>query len=139
MLETLDNILDILTLSVAAIGAISLLVGGIGILTIMTIAVTECTNEIGLLRALGSTRRQISLLFLGEALALSALGGIVGLILGAGAAVIVNWAIPALPTRLSLDYIVLAELVAGSIGLAAGVFPARRAAGLDPVEALRAE
>jgi putative ABC transport system permease protein len=139
MLETLDNILDILTLAVAAIGAISLLVGGIGILTIMTIAVNERTNEIGLLRALGSTRRQISLLFLGEALTLSAIGGVAGLILGGGAAVIVNWVIPALPTHLSFDYIVLAEGVAISIGLIAGVFPARRAAGLDPVEALRAE
>jgi len=139
MLETLDNILNILTLAVAAIGAISLLVGGIGILTIMTIAVNERTNEIGLLRALGSTRRQISLLFLGEALTLSAIGGIAGLILGGGAAVIVNWVIPALPTHLSFDYIVLAEGVAVAIGLVAGVFPARRAAGLDPVEALRAE
>ncbi|ALP51822.1 hypothetical protein Tel_00975 [Candidatus Tenderia electrophaga] len=76
---------------------------------------------------------------LNAALALSLLGGIAGLILGAGAAVIVNWVIPALPIQLSLNYILLAELVAGSIGLFAGVVPARRAAGLAPVEALRAE
>ncbi len=139
MLETLGDILAILTMAVAAIGAISLLVGGIGILTIMTIAVNERTNEIGLLRALGSSQRQISLLFLSEALALSALGGIFGLILGATAAEIIQWAIPALPTHLSFNYIVLAELVAVSIGLIAGVFPAHRAASMDPVEALRAE
>lgn len=139
MLETLGDILAILTMAVAAIGAISLLVGGIGILTIMTIAVNERTNEIGLLRALGSSQRQISLLFLSEALALSARGGILGLILGATAAEIINWAIPALPTHLSLTYIGLAELVAISIGLIAGVFPAHRAASMNPVEALRAE
>jgi putative ABC transport system permease protein len=139
MLETLGDILDILTLAVAAIGAISLLVGGIGILTIMTIAVNERTNEIGLLRAIGSTRRQISLLFLSEALTLSALGGAAGLILGAAAAEILHWVIPALPTHLSFTYIMLSELVAVSIGLMAGVIPARRAAGLDPVEALRTE
>lgn len=139
MLETLGDILNILTMAVAAIGAISLLVGGIGILTIMTIAVNERTNEIGLLRALGSSQRQISLLFLSEALVLSALGGILGLILGAGAAEVIHWVVPALPTHLSLNYILLAEMVAVSIGLIAGVFPAQRAAKLDPVEALRAE
>jgi len=139
MLETLGGILNILTMAVAAIGAISLLVGGIGILTIMSIAVNERTNEIGLLRALGSSQRQISVLFLGEALALSMLGGTIGLIIGAGAAEIIEWLLPALPTQLSLNYILLAELVAITIGLLAGVIPARRAANLDPVEALRAE
>ena len=139
MLDTLANILGILTMAIAAVGGISLLVGGIGILTIMTIAVNERSNEIGLLRALGSSQKQISFLFLSEAICLSLIGGVFGLILGAGAAVILQWAIPALPTQLSLNYILLAELIAVSIGLIAGVVPARRAARLDPVEALRAE
>ncbi len=139
MLDTLANILGILTMAIAAIGGISLLVGGIGILTIMTIAVNERSNEIGLLRALGSSQRQISFLFLSEALTLSLIGGVFGLILGASAAVILQWTIPELPTQLSLNYILLAELIAVSIGLIAGVIPARRAAKLDPVEALRAE
>jgi len=139
MLDTLANILGILTMAIAAIGGISLLVGGIGILTIMTIAVNERSNEIGLLRALGSSQTQISFLFLSEALSLSLIGGVFGLILGVTAAVILNWVVPALPTQLSLNYILLAELIAVSIGLIAGVVPARRAARLDPVEALRAE
>ena len=139
MLDTLSDILNILTLAVAAIGAISLLVGGIGILTIMTIAVNERTNEIGLLRAIGTTQTQVSLLFLGEAITLSTIGGLAGLILGAGVAEILHWSIPALPIQLSMQYIGLAVLIAVSIGLIAGVAPARHAARLDPIEALRAE
>ncbi len=139
MLDTLGSILNILTLAVAAIGAISLLVGGIGILTIMTITVNERTNEVGLLRAIGATRQQIMLLFLGEAIALAALGGISGLILGAGGVQLIHWLVPELPTHLSNDYIILAELLAIGIGLVAGVAPARRAAHLDPVVALRTE
>jgi len=139
MLETLSDILNILTMAVGAIGAISLLVGGIGILTIMTIAVNERTSEIGLLRAIGTTQRQISLLFLGEAITLSCIGGLSGLIIGTTVAEIVHWIIPTLPIHLSLTYILLAVLIAVSIGLIAGVAPARRAARLDPIVALRAE
>jgi putative ABC transport system permease protein len=76
MLKTLSNILNVLTMAVGALGGISLLVGGVGIVTIMTIAVTERTSEIGLLVALGAPRRTILALFLGEAVALSALGGL---------------------------------------------------------------
>ena len=84
MLRSLSNILDILTMAVGALGSISLLVGGVGIVTIMTIAVSERTGEIGLLVALGAPRNTILGLFLGEAVALSALGGIIGLVLGIG-------------------------------------------------------
>ena len=139
MLDTLGNILDILTLAIGALGGISLVVGGVGVLTIMTIAVNERTHEIGLLRALGAGRRQILLLFLGEATALAGLGGLAGLALGAGGAWLIQMVVPGLPTHVSLFYILVAELVAVAIGLAAGVAPARRAARLDPVEALRAE
>lgn len=139
MLKTLGNILDVLTLAVGALGGISLLVGGVGIVTIMTIAVAERTGEIGLLVALGAPRRTILGLFLGEAVVLSGLGGILGLLLGLGLAQAIHLALPALPVHTPLTFVLLAEAVALAIGLAAGVMPARRAAGLNPVDALRAE
>ena len=139
MLKTLSNILNVLTLAVGALGGISLLVGGVGIVTIMTIAVSERTGEIGLLVALGAPRRTILLLFLGEAVALSALGGGLGLIIGFGLAQLLHLLLPALPVHTPLVFVLLAEVLAIAIGLAAGVLPARRAARLDPVEALRNE
>jgi putative ABC transport system permease protein len=139
MLKTLSNILNVLTMAVGALGGISLLVGGVGIVTIMTIAVSERTGEIGLLVALGARRRTILLLFLGEAVALSGLGGLLGLLLGIGLAQSIHFAVPALPVHTPLSFVLLAEAVAISIGLAAGVLPARRAAGLNPVDALRTE
>ena len=139
MLEVLGSVLDILTLAVGAVGGISLLVGGVGILTIMTIAVNERTAEIGLLRAIGAGRRHILFLFIGEAVVLSSIGGLAGLIIGAGGAWFLGVAVPALPTHTPWSYVVLAEILAASIGLLAGVLPAHRAANLDPIEALRAE
>ena len=139
MLATLGGILDVLTMAVGALGGISLLVGGVGIITIMTIAVSERTNEIGLLVALGARRQTILGLFLGEAVALAAIGGLVGLLLGIGLAQMIGLFVPALPVHTPLSFVLLAEALAAAIGLAAGVLPARRAARLDPVEALRAE
>jgi putative ABC transport system permease protein len=139
MLRTLSNILNILTMAVGALGGISLAVGGVGIVTIMTIAVSERTGEIGLLVALGARRRTILGLFLGEAVALSALGGVIGLILGIGLAQLIHLVVPALPVHTPVSFVLLAEGIAVAIGLLAGVLPARSAARLDPVEALRAE
>lgn len=139
MLRTLSNILDILTMAVGALGGISLLVGAVGIATIMTISVAERTSEIGLLVALGATQRSILGLFLGEAVALSALGGLAGLVLGLGLAQIIHLALPALPVHTPLSFVVLALAMSVLIGLAAGVLPARGAARLDPVEALRSQ
>ncbi len=139
MLRTLSNILDVLTMAVGALGSISLLVGGVGIVTIMTIAVSERTGEIGLLVALGAPRRTILGLFLGEAVALSALGGLFGLLLGFGLAQLLHLLVPALPVHTPLSFVALAELIAVVIGLLAGVLPARRAARLNAVDALRAE
>jgi len=139
MLEVFGTVLNAITFAVAAIGAISLLVGGVGILTILTIAVSERTGEIGLLRAIGATQRRIMLLFLGEAAVLAALGGLAGLALGAGVAGILAIAVPALPVHTPWSYAVVAEISAIVIGLVAGVLPARHAARLDPLEALRSE
>ena len=139
MLDVLGSVLNVLTFSVAAIGGISLLVGAIGIVTIMTISINERTNEIGLLRALGARQAQILSLFLGEAVVLAAVGGLSGLVLGTGIAGLLHTALPALPVHIPLVYVLLAEAIAVSIGLAAGVVPAYRAAQMDPVEALRAE
>lgn len=139
MLATLSNILGILTAAVGALGGISLLVGGVGIVTIMTIAVSERTNEIGLLVALGARRRTILGLFLGEAVALAAIGGLFGLLIGAGLAQLVGLFVPALPVSTPWHFVLVAEAMAVLIGLLAGVLPARRAARLDAIEALRAE
>ncbi len=139
MLEVLGSVLGILTMAVGGLGAISLLVGGVGIVTIMTIAVNERTPEIGLLRAIGADQKQILLLFIGEAVVLAGTGGLAGLVIGSGIAWLLGEFVPALPTHTPWLYAVYAELLAAVIGLLAGVLPARHAASLNPVEALRAE
>ena len=139
MLEVFGTVLDAITFAVAAIGAISLLVGGVGILTILTIAVAERTGEIGLLRALGATQGAILALFLGEAALLSVIGGTAGLLAGWGTAEALQLAVPALPVHTPWRYALAAEIVAVGVGLIAGIMPARRAARLDPLEALRSE
>jgi putative ABC transport system permease protein len=139
MLAVLGSVLNVLTMAVGALGGISLLVGGVGILTIMIIAVRERTAEIGLLRALGADRKQILLLFMGEAVVLSSMGGLAGLMVGTAGAWLITAIVPALPTHTSWSYIVMAEGLAAFVGLAAGIYPAYHAANLDPIEALRAE
>jgi putative ABC transport system permease protein len=139
MLDVLGSIVDVLTLGVAALGGISLLVGGVGIFTIMTIAVRERTQEIGLLRAIGARRSRIAQLFVGEAMLLSAVGGVGGLLLGFAIVGFVRVALPAVPATLSPLYVALALVIAVAIGLIAGVLPARSAARLEPLDALRAE
>ncbi len=139
ILGTLGKILTILTAVVAGLGSISLLVGGVGIFTIMSIAVNERIKEIGLLRALGASRRQVTLLFLLEAAVLSGLGGIAGMLAGLGIAWLLNFIIPALPVSISWNYVILAEFIAIVTGMVAGLVPARKAAAMAPVDALRSE
>jgi len=139
MLEVLDTILNVLTLGVAAIGSISLVVGGVGIVTIMTIAVSERTAEIGLLRALGAKRTHILSLFLGEAVVLSGIGGIAGITMTVLVIYLVKLFLPEFPLQVAWLYSGLALVLAGVIGVIAGITPAMRAAGMHPLEALRAE
>jgi putative ABC transport system permease protein len=138
-LKVLTSVLGVLTFAVAALGSISLFVGGVGILTIMTIAVTERTSEIGLLRALGGGQDQILRLFLGEAALLAAFGGLAGLALGVLLARLLTLFVPALPVSTPWWFALLAEGMAITVGLAAGVLPARHAARMEPVDALRTE
>lgn len=139
MLTTMGKVLQILTIGIAALGSISLLVGAIGIATIMTTIVRERTGEIGLLRAIGSSQNQILSLFLGEAVVISMLGGVLGLLILGAILATFKVAIPALPFIVNPAYMVAALMLSGIIGLIAGVVPARNAARLDPIDALRAE
>ena len=139
MLDVLGNVLRILTFAVGALGGISLVVGGVGISAIMTIAVSERTSEIGLLRALGAERGEVVRLFLLDAIVLAASGGLAGLVVGAGGAQLLHLIFPILPVHTPWTFVAAAELLAITIGLAAGALPARRAAGITPVAALQAE
>jgi putative ABC transport system permease protein len=139
MLEKMDSVLSVLTMAVAALGSISLLVGSVGILTIMTIAVSERITEIGLLRAIGAEQQVIFSLFLSEAVILSVLGGTGGVLLGVTLVRLVSSFLPALPVQLAWSYISAAFLISVLIGIAAGVMPAIKAARLNPLQALRAE
>jgi putative ABC transport system permease protein len=120
----------------AAIASISLFVGGIGIMNIMLVSVTERTQEIGLRKAIGATQTDILLQFIIEAVILSVAGGLIGITIGGGTIILVGIFTP-LESTISLSAVVLAASVSGGIGLFFGVVPARRAAKLDPMVALR--
>jgi putative ABC transport system permease protein len=134
--DIMDNITTGLSLVLTGVASISLLVGGIGIMNIMLVSVTERTKEIGLRKAIGATERAILMQFLIEAVLLSLGGGGVGTLLGSGGALAIG-AIAQLQIGIPLNAIIIATSVSGSIGLLFGVAPARRAARLDPIVALR--
>jgi putative ABC transport system permease protein len=116
-----------------------LLVGAVGIVTIMTISVTERTHEIGLLMALGARRHTVLVLFMGESIILSLLGGGLGLVMGVIVAQLLQLVLPALPVHTPWTFAIAALIISAIIGLVAGVVPALRASRLNPVDALRAE
>ncbi|MDG2990807.1 ABC transporter permease [Candidatus Synechococcus calcipolaris G9] len=135
-LQIIGNISNALTLMLAAIASISLLVGGIGIMNIMLVSVTERTQEIGLRKAIGATESDILTQFMIEAIILSALGGLLGTAVGVGGVMIVAATTP-LEAGVAPVAVAIAVGVSGGIGLFFGVVPAKRAASLDPIVALR--
>ena len=138
ILGTIGKILSLLTLVLAAIAGISLLVGGVGVSNIMLVGVRERTREIGLRKALGARQRDVVLQFLVEAVALTAVGGVIGIGLGVGTSVSVG-AFSPLPTSIAWWSPALAFGVSVFVGVVFGVMPARRAGKLDPVTALRTD
>jgi putative ABC transport system permease protein len=134
----MDTTAAILTGFLSAIAAISLLVGGIGIMNIMLVSVTERTREIGIRMAIGARERDVLTQFLVEAVMMSALGGVAGIAIGliASAIAVHFFEVPFVP---SLSIILIAFVFSAAIGVAFGYFPARRAARLDPIDALRHE
>lgn len=138
MLEMAEKSSKVMTILLGSVASISLVVGGIGIMNIMLVSVTERTREIGIRMAIGAKRNDILLQFLTEAVLLTVLGGVLGIALGAGGAAVVS-KILSWPTLISTSSVTIAFLFSGAVGIFFGYYPARKAAALDPIEALRYE
>ena len=138
ILGTLTQVTDTFTIFLAAVAGISLIVGGIGIMNMMLTTVTERTREIGLRKAIGAKRRDINLQFLAEAVALTFVGGIVGVLLGWIISIAVS-SFAGIATSVSISSVLLAFGVSAFIGIVFGYYPARQASRLNPIEALRYE
>ncbi|MFZ5632503.1 MAG: ABC transporter permease [Bacillota bacterium] len=138
VLATAEDTTRILTLLLASVAGVSLLVGGIGIMNIMLVSVTERTREIGIRMAVGATERAIMTQFLVEAVTLCLLGGVIGIVLGFLGSRIIS-VLAGWPTAVSLSSVLLAVGFSAAVGIFFGYYPARKAAGLDPIDALRFE
>lgn len=137
-LTTVQTITNLLTVIIAAISGISLVVGGVGVMNIMLVTVTERTREIGLLKSIGAKQRDILTQFLMEAVVITLIGGIIGIILGISGALAISLLV-GIPFVISIPSIIIGVLVSAGVGIAFGLYPARRAAKLQPVDALRYE
>lgn len=137
-LDSITGMLDMVTLFITLVAAISLLVGGIGVMNIMLVSVTERTREIGIRKALGAKTGYITMQFLAEAAIITLIGGIIGILMGVGAARLVTVATGGLVnSHISVSTVLIATLFSMGVGILFGVYPARRAAKLSPMEALR--
>jgi putative ABC transport system permease protein len=139
IIQQFDQITGLIGLIAIAISALGLLVGGIGVMNIMLVSVTERTREIGVRKALGARRFDIVSQFIAEAMALTGVGGLAGIVFAVGITVLVGALVPSIKTAVPTWAVVTAFTVSMAIGLFFGVWPAVKAAGLDPVEALRYE
>ena len=136
--EALQKLLNSVKLAFLAVGAISLLVGGIGVMNIMTVSITERTREIGTRKALGAENRQIMMQFITEAIILCTIGGIIGIILGLGLGVGAS-ALLKFPPTVSVPSIIGSFAFSMVVGLFFGYYPAKKAAKMNPIDALRYE
>jgi putative ABC transport system permease protein len=136
--EAASNSATVMAVLLGSIASVSLLVGGIGIMNIMLVSVTERTREIGIRMAVGARRRDIMLQFIVEAVVMAASGGVIGILVGIGSSNLIKY-LAELPTLIRPDIIAISFLVSGTVGIFFGFYPARKAAQLDPIDALRYE
>jgi putative ABC transport system permease protein len=144
ILDQINTVVNVMTIFISAVAAISLLVGGIGVMNIMLVSVTERTREIGIRKAVGASTTDIMMQFMTESIILTMVGGILGILAGLGLAEGIAWFvktmnIASISPVLSLQSIVIAVIFSSAVGLFFGIYPARKAARMDPIDALRYE